>query len=185
MAIQVQVCSSCPVLSSMYRCLIVLQYSHIQDGGWPLGLVRNLDFSGSLSFTLSSSSVSSSDLDTESSRSFFYERRSITLGSLIGFSEKQDSLKEKKNQKAKTCLSLCSMTQFINNCQKASATHTPSLGHFLEAERRRNQSPITYELHGLPDNKPSPESANTLFSNGFIVPPKVGEPVKKQTCWLW
>ncbi|KAH7678057.1 hypothetical protein IHE45_07G125300 [Dioscorea alata] len=156
----------------------------IQDGGWPLGLVRNLDFSGSLTFTLSSSSVSSSDLDTESSRSFFYERRSITLGSLIGFSDKQDSLKGKKNQKSKACLSLCSMTQLIN-CQKASST-PPSLGHFLEEERRRNQNLITYELHGLPDNKPSPESSNTLFSNGFIVPPKVGEPVtvRKQTCWL-
>ncbi|KAJ0979444.1 hypothetical protein J5N97_014918 [Dioscorea zingiberensis] len=167
----------------------------LQDGGWPLGLVRNLDFSGSLSFSTlitgssSSSSVSSSDLDTESTRSFFHER-SITLGSIIGFSETQDSLKEKKSQKSRACFSLCSMTQFIN-CQKSSAT--PSLGHFLEAERRRNQAPITYELHGLPENnKPSLES-NTLFSNGFIAPPQAGGneslvlvgDVKKHTCWLW
>ncbi|KAH7667844.1 hypothetical protein IHE45_12G087600 [Dioscorea alata] len=65
-----------------------------QENGWPLGLVqpvnvimglepiRNLDFSDSLSS--GNSSVTSSNSETESSISFFNDR-SITLGSLIGF----------------------------------------------------------------------------------------------------
>ncbi|KAM0948277.1 hypothetical protein DsansV1_C07g0076581 [Dioscorea sansibarensis] len=66
----------------------------LQENGWPLGLVQpvnvimalepigNLDFSGSLSS--SNPSITSSDSETESSISFFNDR-SITLGSLIGF----------------------------------------------------------------------------------------------------
>ncbi|XP_039136813.1 uncharacterized protein At3g17950 [Dioscorea cayenensis subsp. rotundata] len=65
-----------------------------QENGWPLGLVqpvnvimglepiRNLDFSGSLSS--GNFCVTSSNSETESSISFFNDR-SITLGSLIGF----------------------------------------------------------------------------------------------------
>ncbi|ONI03372.1 hypothetical protein PRUPE_6G253600 [Prunus persica] len=77
-----------------------------QDEGWPLGLrplnarvglIRSRDFSaGSVSFSTlvsgsptssiaASSSSSSSDLDTESTGSFFHDK-SITLGSLLGVS---------------------------------------------------------------------------------------------------
>ncbi|XP_020523962.1 uncharacterized protein LOC18436065 isoform X2 [Amborella trichopoda] len=79
-----------------------------QEEGWPLGLqlsgmrvglINNINrdllesissntlITGSLS--LSSSSISSSDLDTESSGSFFYDK-SITLGSLIGVTTVRD-----------------------------------------------------------------------------------------------
>ncbi|KAJ8899815.1 hypothetical protein K2173_019516 [Erythroxylum novogranatense] len=143
------------------------------EEGWPLGLrpvnarvglVRNRDFNGSVSFSTlltgspTSSSDSSSDLDTESTGSFFHEK-SITLGSLIGVSgilelsrtsrrgRTVETLKEQKNFKSKPGLfSLCSRlsTDAINT------STTPSLGHFLEAERkaasgqRRNLIPTLY-----------------------------------------
>ena len=58
------------------------------------------------------------------------------------------------------------------------AGNSPSLGHFLEVERRashahrRNGGPITYELDGFHENE-SNAGANTLFANGLIVPPQV------------
>ncbi|XP_058095794.1 uncharacterized protein LOC131241134 [Magnolia sinica] len=66
--------------------------------GWPLGLenmnmrLRLMDASQAASFnpnsfnmrSISSSSLSSSDLDTESTKSFFQEHSSVTLGRLIG-----------------------------------------------------------------------------------------------------
>uniref|UniRef100_A0A7N0UKA4 Uncharacterized protein n=1 Tax=Kalanchoe fedtschenkoi TaxID=63787 RepID=A0A7N0UKA4_KALFE len=62
-----------------------------EEGGWPLGLQPLNNAVGSISFrtTLltasptSSAASSSSDLDTESTGSFFHDR-SITLGSLMG-----------------------------------------------------------------------------------------------------
>ncbi|KAG8644468.1 uncharacterized protein At3g17950 isoform X2 [Manihot esculenta] len=120
---------------------------------------------------LAASEYSSSDLDTQSTGSFFHDR-SITLGSLIGVSNilefsrkpsrvrKVEGLKESKsNKKHKTWLfSLCSR----NTTDAQSVNNPPSLAHFLAVERRaaneyrRNQSPN-----------------NSLFVNGEIAPPRV------------
>ncbi|XP_008784536.2 uncharacterized protein At3g17950-like [Phoenix dactylifera] len=172
-----------------------------QDGGWPLGLqplnvraglIRNLDFSGSLSLSTrvsgspSSSSITSSDLDTESTGSFFLDR-SITLGSLMGItsilelssrslrrSRKPDTSRGKRSHTNRTWFSLCTKAQL----KSEKTSNAPSLGHFLEVERRastahrRNRNPITYELDGLPENQPN-AATNSLFANGLIVPPQV------------
>ncbi|XP_010937640.1 uncharacterized protein [Elaeis guineensis] len=172
-----------------------------QGGGWPLGLqplnvrvglIRNLDFSGSLSFTTlvsgspSPSSITSSDLDTDSTASFFHDR-SITLGSLIGItsifelsrrslkrSRKQDTTRGKNSQKNKTWFSFCIKARL----KRVVAGNAPSLGHFLEVERRagnahrRDRGPLTYELDGLPEDQSNAE-ANSLLANGLIVPPQV------------
>ncbi|KAF8397500.1 hypothetical protein HHK36_016417 [Tetracentron sinense] len=149
-----------------------------QEDGWPLGLqllnmrvglVRNRDYSGSISFNTfltgspSSSTDSSSDLDSESTGSFFHDK-SITLGSLIGASSilelpgrsargrRAEALRGKKSYRSKTWFfSLCSKV----STNAESASNPPSLSHFLEAERRaangyrRNQSPIIYKANGL------------------------------------
>ncbi|CAL5192056.1 unnamed protein product [Lathyrus oleraceus] len=148
-----------------------------QEEGWPLGLrllnsrigvARNGDFSGSVSFStvLSAdsptlSTYSSSDLDTQSTGSFFHDK-SITLGSLIRISSflelsrrssrgrvMENSKDNKKNHKQKPWLfSLCS-----NLCTDAViGNDAHSLGHYLEAERkaatsyRRNQCPTSYNI---------------------------------------
>ncbi|CAL0302729.1 unnamed protein product [Lupinus luteus] len=144
-----------------------------QEEGWPLGLrflnsriglVRNGDFSGSVSFSstmLADSSThsidSSSDLDTKSTGSLFHDKH-ITLGSLIGISSflelsrrstrgriMEPSKDNRKNHKLKPCLfSLCSRL----STDAVSVNDAPSLGHYLEAERRnastykRNLCPI-------------------------------------------
>ncbi|KAL0451158.1 UNVERIFIED_CONTAM: hypothetical protein Slati_1672200 [Sesamum latifolium] len=168
-----------------------------QEEGWPLGLqplnvrvglVRNRDLNGSLSFNtlLTSSPISStdssSDLDTESTGSFFHDK-SITLGSLIGISSIlelsrrstrgriSEPVRNKKNYKTKTWfLSLCSRL----NTDAVSMNNTPSLGHFLEAERRaannyrRNPSPNGYG----PDDFSHILDPNSLFVGGHIAPPQ-------------
>ncbi|XP_043709504.1 uncharacterized protein At3g17950-like [Telopea speciosissima] len=172
-----------------------------QEDGWPLGLqplnvrvglVRNSNYSGSISFNTlitgspSSSTDSSSDLDTESTGSFFHDK-SMTLGSLIGVSSilelsgrsgggrRTEALRSRKSYKSKTWFfSLCSRGEDspdgLNN-------PPPSLGHFLEAERRaandyrRNQSPTIYEAdeYGRARNGSEP---NPLFVDGRIAPPQ-------------
>ncbi|XVE76357.1 hypothetical protein DITRI_Ditri12bG0165700 [Diplodiscus trichospermus] len=141
----------------------------MQEEGWPLilqplnariGLVRNRDFSGSVSFTTlltaspSFSSISSSDLDTESRGSFFHDK-SIRLGSLIGIS----SFLEQSSTDA------------------VDANNTQSLGHFLEAERRaaaniyrRNQTPVA--AYGPGDFSPLMliSEPNSLFAGDQIAP---------------
>uniref|UniRef100_A0A1D1YDP7 Uncharacterized protein At3g17950 n=1 Tax=Anthurium amnicola TaxID=1678845 RepID=A0A1D1YDP7_9ARAE len=176
-----------------------------EEGGWPLGLqplnvriglARSADFSRSMSFSTlisgspTSSTDSSSDLDTESTGSFFHDR-SITLGSLMGITSilqlssgsfsgrrRQDSLRRRKSiQRPRTSwfFSLC--TRATVDGDTAATGKAPSLGHFLEVERRasgghrRNRVPITYELDGvLLESQPVPEP-NSLFSNGCIAPP--------------
>ncbi|KAJ7961454.1 60S Ribosomal protein [Quillaja saponaria] len=160
-----------------------------QEEGWPLGLrplnarvglVRNLDFSGSVSFSTlltgspTSLTDSSSDLDTESTGSFFRDK-SITLGSLIGISSilelsrrsirgrPAETSRDKKIHRLKPWLfsSLCSKL----STDAVRVSNTPSLGHFLEAERR------TYRRNEYPsDFSPVPDS-NTLFAGGEIAIP--------------
>ncbi|RXI02253.1 hypothetical protein DVH24_026783 [Malus domestica] len=176
-----------------------------QDEGWPLGLrplnarvglIRNRDLSGgSVSFStlitasptssIASSSSSSSDLETEPTESFFHDK-GITLGSLIGVSgildlsgrstrrRTTETSKNKKNRKTKPWLfSFCSK---LTNDSVNVSNDTPSLGHFLEAERRasthntnrRNHvAPIEY---GPEDFSPAvPVSGpNGLFVDGAV-----------------
>ncbi|BBH06112.1 hypothetical protein Prudu_017671 [Prunus dulcis] len=150
-----------------------------QDEGWPLGLrplnarvglIRSRDFSaGSVSFStlvsgsptssIAASSSSSSDLDTESTGSFFHDK-SITLGSLLGVSgiiglsrrstrrRAVETSKGKKNHKSKPWLfSLCSK---LTSDSVNESNNTPSLGHFLEVERRASNNNINRRNHGGP-----------------------------------
>ncbi|BFG36164.1 hypothetical protein CerSpe_224380 [Prunus speciosa] len=164
-----------------------------------VGLIRRRDFSaGSVSFSTlvsgsptfsiaasSSSSSSSSDLDTESTGSFFHDK-SITLGRLIGVSgiiglsrrstrrRAIETSKGKKNHKSKTWLfSLCSK---LTSDSVNESNNTPSLGHFLEAERRASNNNINRRNHGGPieygiDNF-SPavpvSDPNRLFVDGLV-----------------
>ncbi|KAL0537224.1 hypothetical protein IC582_026199 [Cucumis melo] len=173
-----------------------------QGDGWPLGLqplnVRvgvpgNRDYLGSVSFnTLMTASPisfsdSSSDLDTESTGSFFHDK-SITLGSLIGVSNilelsrrsirgrRTESTKDKRsNAKSRTWFfSLCSR----ESTDADSIESGPSLGHFLAEERRaadenrrNNQSEIMYGADELELAQLGPEP-NSLFINGCVAPPQ-------------
>ncbi|KAM7531851.1 hypothetical protein LguiB_035261 [Lonicera macranthoides] len=173
------------------------------EDGWPLGLqplnvrvglVRNRDLNGSVSFNTlltgspSSSTDSSSDLDTESTGSFFHDK-SITLGNLIGISSilelsrrsarrttTSQTSGNKNNLKPKTWLfSICS--KLTTDAVTINNTTTPSsLRHFLEAEKRaattcrRNQSPHAYGPDDFSRVSP-PSEANALFVNGHVVAP--------------
>uniref|UniRef100_A0A5B6YTM1 Uncharacterized protein n=1 Tax=Davidia involucrata TaxID=16924 RepID=A0A5B6YTM1_DAVIN len=172
-----------------------------QEEGWPLGLqplnvrvglVRNRDFSGSISFNtlLSGSSTdSSSDLDTESTGSFFHDT-SITLGSLLGVSSivdlpsrsmrgrRPENLVGKRSYRTKTwCFSLC--PRHSTDAESSVKNNTPSLGQFLEVERRAtnehrgNYNPTSiYGPDELALAQPDRES-NSLFVNGRIAPPQL------------
>lgn len=170
-----------------------------QEDGWPLGLrlmnarvglAGNHDLSASVSFNTlrthspSSFNDSSSDLDTESTGSFYHDK-SITLGSLIGVSSifelprrstkgnKVEILEDKKKYKSKPwlfCLSLCIKLR----PDAVSLNSSPSLEHSLEAERRapRNHRIHNPTLYGLDDYSPiRPVSGtNSLFSSDQVAP---------------
>ncbi|MCD7448109.1 hypothetical protein HAX54_038203 [Datura stramonium] len=177
-----------------------------QEEGWPLGLqplnVRNRGFNGSISFNTlitSSSSDSSSDLDTESTASFFHDK-SITLGSLIGitsileFSRRSTTTRRRRtvvvetkirdnrkkinsSNKSRSWLfsSLCSKLSTdavsMNNISSAS----PSLGHFLETERKAAAAAASYDgpddFNQLSDDSNVNNHNNSLFIGGQIAPP--------------
>ncbi|XP_062167862.1 uncharacterized protein At3g17950 isoform X2 [Alnus glutinosa] len=168
------------------------------EEGWPLGLrplnarvgfVRNRDLSGSVSFSTlltgspTSTTISSSDLETESTGSLFHDK-SITLGSLIGVSSilelsrrstrgrTAEASRDRRNYKHKPWLfSLCSKltTDAVNG------SNAPSLRHFLEAERRtasvyrRNQSPTIYGPTDFSPTLPTSDT-NSLFVGGRVGP---------------
>ncbi|XAR60580.1 hypothetical protein NMG60_11034012 [Bertholletia excelsa] len=176
-----------------------------QEEGWPLGLqplnvrvglVRNRDLYGSASFhTLlsgspTSSTDSSSDLDTESTGSFFHDR-SITLGSLMGVSSVVDLPRRtsmrgrrpqlpppaKKTCRSKTwCLSLC--PRGATDAESVNDVVAPSLGHFLAVERRAatehrmaHDGPFIYGPDELALAQPDSEP-NSLFVEGRVAPPR-------------
>ncbi|KAL2485230.1 hypothetical protein Adt_29986 [Abeliophyllum distichum] len=120
-----------------------------QEEEWALGLqplVRNRDLNCLLSFNtlFTSSPNSSSDIDNQSTGSFFHDK-GITFGSLIGVSSIVELSKRstrgriaeptrnKKSCKSKSWfLSLCSKLSSDSVCNNS----TPSLRQFLEVERR-------------------------------------------------
>ncbi|MFS7934588.1 hypothetical protein Hanom_Chr05g00393341 [Helianthus anomalus] len=185
-----------------------------EDDGWPLGLqplnvrARNYDYSGSISCNtlLSGSptltSVSSSDLDTQSTGSFFHDK-SITLGNLLGVSSivelSRRSLGSRRrvvsetitlgrngrsNTKSKTwCLKFC-LCPRDNIDVDIARNNTVPLGRFLEVERRAAQGhrrdqhgPMVVGPHelALPD-QPFGEIPNSLFVDGRIAPPVQSSP---------
>lgn len=179
-----------------------------QEDGWPLGLqplnlraalLRNRELNASLSFNTLltrspvSSSDSSSDLDNQSTGSFFHDR-SITLGSLIGVSNilelsrrstrgrlPNPAIQNKKNYKSRTWfLSLCSW----QNTDAVSMN--TSLGHFLETERRAAAtnygrsnipSPLAYGTNDFSQDSDS----NPLFDGGRVAPPQSGSWADERT----
>ncbi|KAI3514152.1 hypothetical protein L1887_12471 [Cichorium endivia] len=181
-----------------------------EDGGWPLGLrplnvrPRDYDFSGSISCnTLISGSPaltsdSSSDVDTQSTGSFFHDK-SITLGNLLGVSSivefSRRSLRsrrmsetitlgnnERSNPKSKHwCFNICLCRRDID--VDIARNNTVPLGRFLEVERRvahehrRGQNgPLIYGPDELALAQPFGELSNSLFVDGRIAPPTQSSP---------
>ena len=125
-------------------------------------------------------------LTLQSTGSFFHDK-SITLGSLIGVSNilelsrrsirgrRTESTKNKRsNTRSRTWLfSLCSR----DNTDADSVYNGPSLGQFLEEERRaadenrRNQSVMMYGGDEMELAQSAPEP-NSLFINGCVAPPQ-------------
>ncbi|XP_022753832.1 uncharacterized protein LOC111302157 [Durio zibethinus] len=164
-----------------------------QEEGWPLGLqplnarvglARNHDYSGSISFNTivtgfpTSSTDSSSDLATEVILGLFFHDKSITLGSVIGVSSilelskisvrerKAEATREKRsniNRSKVWLFSLCSRDD-TDADQNVNADNAPSLGHFLAEERRaasdyrRSLSPTVHGPVELALTQPNMES---------------------------
>nr|XP_043622038.1 uncharacterized protein At3g17950-like [Erigeron canadensis] len=186
-----------------------------EEGGWPLGLqplnvrARNHDYSGSISCnTLLSGSPtltsdSSSDLDTQSTGSFFHDK-SITLGNLLGVSSivelSRRSLrgrrrvvsetitlghdKRSNHPKSRTtwCFKFCLCPRDSIDIDIA-RNNTVPLGHFLEVERRAahmnrrgQQSPLIYGPDEIALAQPFGELSNSLFVDGQIAPPTKSSP---------
>ncbi|XP_061354186.1 uncharacterized protein At3g17950-like [Gastrolobium bilobum] len=165
-----------------------------QVEGWPLGLqplnarigmARKRKNSGSMSFNTllsgspsSSTDSSSSNLDTQSTESFFQDN-SITFGSLIGVSSilelsrrslrraKTQVLKSKKSNPSSWLLCLC-----LRSRDPHAENNPSSLGQFLALERktanknRKNQTPLHDEFP-LTQTIAEP---NSLFVSGSIAP---------------
>ncbi|XP_025888648.1 uncharacterized protein At3g17950 [Solanum lycopersicum] len=150
----------------------------------------------------SSHSHSSSDLDTESTTTSFFHDKSITLGSLIGitsileFSRRstrrrtivETKIRDNNNNKNKKKKSINinsnkSRTWLFSLCSKLttdavninSINSAPSLGHFLEEERKAAaNNNINYGLddfNQLLDHDHSNLNNNSLFISGQIAPP--------------
>ncbi|XP_057837579.1 uncharacterized protein At3g17950 [Cryptomeria japonica] len=134
------------------------------------------------------SSDSSSDLDTESTGSFFYDK-SITLGNLIGLppdlaasgrdedgQEHRPSVVPKRHKRNSRCRSwwgLCGSCS--GECNESNMP--PSLGQFLEVERRAAASNRREKLYfnimydEYTAGQINSEGPNALFANGQILPP--------------
>nr|KYP43594.1 hypothetical protein KK1_034972 [Cajanus cajan] len=172
----------------------------MQEEGWPLGLrllnariglVRNGDFSGSVSFSTmltaspTPSTDSSSDLDTQSTGSFFQEK-SNTLGSLFGISSflelsrrsTRGRIVEPSKDNKKT--HKLSPSWFFSLCSKLTTdavivNDAPSLGHYLVAERRahrRNLNNQCSTIYGPNDffTKEPNKALDLDQSNGYEAP---------------
>jgi len=143
-------------------------------------------FSSSIAVSPSFSSDSSSDLDTESTGSFFYDK-SITLGNLIGIQSdlavstrvidgqehpsSQTPRRHKRNSRSKSWWGLCGSSGGCNE-----SNMPPSLGQFLEVERRvaaSNRREKMY-LNMMYDEFAAGQTdfdSNPLFADGQILPP--------------
>ncbi|XP_057778919.1 uncharacterized protein At3g17950 [Salvia miltiorrhiza] len=159
-----------------------------QEEGWPLGLQpvnvrvggldRNRDLNASLSFNtlLTASPISSddfsSDLDTQSTGSFFHDK-SITLGSLIGISSILELSRRSRRARApdEAARSKKTRTWFLSLCSRLSTdavsiSNAPSLAHLLEAERRGAAAAAA-----AVDDFSHVSNHNSLFVGGHVAPP--------------
>lgn len=174
--------------------------------GWPLGLqplnvrlrvlehhIRLGDASPFLISTPSISSQSSSDLDTESTGSFFPEK-STTLGTLIGIRSRSQSnqplgvstvqllqshehMKKRNGAQRHGCWCALILCCSSSNMASTEESVSPSLAHLLELERRAALSQRQEGMHegvgeGDDDDYGIEESANTLFDDEGILPPQ-------------
>ncbi|XP_050213110.1 uncharacterized protein At3g17950-like isoform X2 [Mercurialis annua] len=174
----------------------------LQEEGWPLGLrpvnervalVRNGEFNGSLSSTTlltassppsSTTDDSSSDLDTQSTGSFFHDK-SITLGSLIGVSSDNVSELSRRSSRTRRRRRRADQTfndQKMNNkpnclfwlCSKLSSsdavnTNAASLSHFLQEERRAAANNVN-RTGGVSDFCPLNSVSIEADGNGYGLP---------------
>ncbi|XP_058732410.1 uncharacterized protein At3g17950 [Vicia villosa] len=136
------------------------------------------------------SSISSSDLDTQSTGSFFHDR-STTLGTLIGLTFRapphntnspsavepsRRAVKSKRNINSNAADFVVSKRRrrWWNFCSHGDS-RSASLGEFLEVERRFGDA-VFYEtaaeLEGLVVDSPQQRSSGrALFADGRILPP--------------
>lgn len=164
-----------------------------RSNGWPLGLQQPLQivrrgFGEAPSFFMSTPSVtseSSSDLDTESTGSFFPEK-STTLGSLIGIQSSSRSdqsqalvlahgMTESERRKsistgtssslARSRTSWCPMLGCRGGSNREALGMSPSLAHLLEEERKATGS----QRQGSNNNVE--EGAHTENDGGAIATP--------------
>ncbi|XP_047977878.1 uncharacterized protein LOC125219843 [Salvia hispanica] len=161
-----------------------------QEEGWPLGLQplnvrvgleRNRDLNASLSFNtlLTSSPISSddfsSDLDTQSTGSFFHDK-SITLGSLIGISSILELSRRSRRGRApdQAARSKKTRTWFLSLCSRLSTdavsmSNAPSLAHLLQAERTAAAAQGVDDFSQISNHNP-------LFVGGHVAPPRPPSP---------
>ncbi|XP_060206574.1 uncharacterized protein At3g17950 [Lycium barbarum] len=146
------------------------------------------------------SSVSSSDLDTESTGSFFHDR-SITLGTLMGVTfqavtfrapsmtqNRQSNvetsvgaLKNRKSKKSRVAAAEEEERRHFRRrrwwrlCRDECDSKPASLAEYLEVERRENGAidggaAAAAELEGVVIDAP-PSNGRTLFADGRVLPP--------------
>ncbi|KAI3876290.1 hypothetical protein MKX03_001537 [Papaver bracteatum] len=191
-----------------------MAHAHHQEDGWPLGLqplnaivglvrnhhdaalsARSMSFNTLLTFSPSTSTVFSSDVDTESTGSFFPDK-SMTLGSLMGvssitdlsgrsltgrrslmesFRSVKDNNKKMKSHKRYWLFSLLCAKHIaadIDHNNKTVQNNTQSLAHFLEVERKLANSSLFIDGHigAHPPPLSQSQSSHCLGSsnvNGF------------------
>ncbi|KAM7475302.1 hypothetical protein LguiB_022545 [Lonicera macranthoides] len=141
------------------------------------------------------SSVSSSDLDTESTGSFFHDR-STTLGTLMGVSfpaitfrapslrretasisagtggsagRRNKKAKKKKNKKASAVVAEQRRRRWWSLCRDDESKPS-SLGEFLEVERRFEDDAF-YGAELALENANSQPRNGRLFADGRVLPP--------------
>ncbi|KAI9112308.1 hypothetical protein K1719_016831 [Acacia pycnantha] len=183
-----------PLGLRLLNARIGLVRSHNNDNAdFSVSASASASFTTLLTPSLSSASMdsSSSHLDYQSTGSLFQDKSNNTLGNLIGISSIFDLSRRstrgrmvepfrenKRNHKLKPWLfSLCSrLTTDAVVAMNRDSDNVPSLGHYLEEERRAaNASPwrnrtFSYP-YGVNDFSPVSES-NSLFLGGQVAAPE-------------
>ncbi|KAK9925738.1 hypothetical protein M0R45_023005 [Rubus argutus] len=129
------------------------------------------------------SSVSSSDLDTESTGSFFHDR-STTLGTLMGSANNAGGGGSRKTKKKKKNKSAAAAVAGVSDRRRRwwrlcrdDGTKPASLGEFLEVERRFGDGAFyntAAELEGVMvahSQSQQPRNGQMLFADGRVLPP--------------
>nr|GMD10648.1 uncharacterized protein At3g17950-like [Ipomoea batatas] len=136
------------------------------------------------------SSISSSDLDTESTGSFFHDR-SITLGTLMGvtfpaLAFRAPSQSQKSKKKSSRVAAVAAAEEEMHRrwrrrrwwrfCRDDGDSKPASLGEFLEVERRFGDvafyggGAAAAEIEGVV-MEAQPRNERALFADGRVLPP--------------